>query len=57
MGSFRIGELVRYALANEPLGLILEQRDEWKVMKILWNTCDRPMWVERKYVKKIVDKN
>ena len=57
MGTFRIGELVRYALANEPLGLILDHRSEWKVMKILWTTCDRPMWVERKYIKKIVDKN
>jgi len=57
MGSFRVGELVRYALANEPLGLIIDHRDEWKVMKILWFTCDRPMWVERKYIKKIVDKN
>ena len=57
MGSFRVGELVRYALANEPLGLILEQRDGWKVMKILWVTCDRPMWVEKKFIKKLVDKN
>ena len=57
MGSFRIGELICYALANEPLGLIIDHRDEWKVMKILWLTCDRPMWVEKKYIKKIVDKN
>lgn len=57
MGSFRIGELVRYALANEPLGLIIAYRDDWRVMKILWTTCDRPMWVEKKFIKKIVDKN
>ena len=57
MGSFRVGKLVRYALANEPLGLIIAYRDNWKVMKILWTTCDRPMWVEKKFIKKIVDKN
>jgi hypothetical protein len=53
MGSFRIGELVQYTLASEPLGIIIDYRDEWKVVKILWFTCERPMWVERNYIKKL----
>jgi len=56
MVTFRIGELVQYTLANEPLGIIIDYRNEWKVMKILWTTCDRPMWVEKKYIKKYLTK-
>ena len=56
MVTFRIGDLVRYALANKPLGFVVDYREEWKVIKVLWLPSDRPMWVERKYVIKIVDK-